>query len=134
MLYYGCARVRAISFSRIAQVLVISPIERMMQLVKMLARNPLDSTTQVTGQGSHGTADGQQSTKAGYETLLLENTLAKIGALMQVGFGAAGAEIIGKNMGSGEPIQWYQARRLSRSTAFRTSDNSQTRPSVCRKK
>jgi hypothetical protein len=40
--------------------------------------------------------------KAGFETMLLESTLAKIGALMQVGFGAAGAEIIGKNMGTGK--------------------------------
>ena len=87
----------AMSFSRIAQTLVIGPIERMMKLVKMLARNPLASTT------IHATSEGDEfSAKAGYETLLLENTLAKIGALMQVGFGAAGAEIIGKNMGSGE--------------------------------
>jgi len=87
----------AMSFSRIAQTLVIGPIERMMKLVKMLARNPLASTTIHSS-----TEGGDWSAKAGYETLLLENTLAKIGALMQVGFGAAGAEIIGKNMGSGE--------------------------------
>ena len=61
----------------------------LMKLVKMLARNPLASTT------IHATSEGDEfSAKAGYETLLLENTLAKIGALMQVGFGAAGAEII----------------------------------------
>ena len=36
-----------------------------------------------------------------YETVLLEDTLSKIGALLQVGFGEAGAEIIGKNMQGG---------------------------------
>jgi len=38
----------------------------------------------------------------GYETMLLESTLMKIGSLLQIGFGAAGAAIIGKNMGTGE--------------------------------
>jgi hypothetical protein len=58
----------------------------------MLAKNPLASTR-------HTQMD---KSKAGFETMLLESTLAKIGALMQVGFGAAGAEIIGKNMGTGK--------------------------------
>ena len=33
---------------------------------------------------------------------MLENTILKIGGLLQVGFGEAGAEIIGKNMSSGD--------------------------------
>jgi class 3 adenylate cyclase len=66
----------------------------MMGTVKQLARNPLASTNIENIE-----ANGK---KAGYETVLLENTLAKIGSLMQVGFGAAGAEIIGQNMLSGE--------------------------------
>jgi hypothetical protein len=37
---------------------------------------------------------------AGFETMLLEKTLKKIGGLLQVGFGSAGAEIIGNNMGA----------------------------------
>tara|TARA_B100000795_G_scaffold268283_1_gene254965 strand:+ start:1763 stop:1948 length:186 start_codon:yes stop_codon:yes gene_type:complete len=32
--------------------------------------------------------------------MLLEKTLKKIGGLLQVGFGSAGAEIIGNNMGA----------------------------------
>ena len=63
-----------------------------MSIVTMLAKNPLASTR-------HTQMD---KSKAGFETMLLESTLAKIGALMQVGFGAAGAEIIGKNMGTGK--------------------------------
>jgi len=31
---------------------------------------------------------------------MLENTILKIGGLLQVGFGEAGAQIIGKNMSS----------------------------------
>ena len=33
---------------------------------------------------------------------MLENTILKIGGLLQVGFGEAGAQIIGKNMSSGD--------------------------------
>ena len=33
---------------------------------------------------------------------MLENTILKIGGLLQVGFGEAGAQIIGKNMASGD--------------------------------
>ena len=41
-----------------------------------------------------------QAKKELYETMLLEKTLKKIGGLLQVGFGFAGSEIIGKNMGA----------------------------------
>jgi class 3 adenylate cyclase len=83
----------ALTFNSITHTMVISPIERMMGTVKQLARNPLASTAVQDNLGN--------GMKAGYETVLLENTLAKIGSLMQVGFGAAGAEIIGQNMLSG---------------------------------
>jgi hypothetical protein len=38
---------------------------------------------------------------SGYETALLETTLERVGQLLQIGFGAAGAEIIGNNLNSG---------------------------------
>lgn len=41
----------------------------------------------------------REQVRQNYETALLENTLKKIGALVQVGFGAAGAEIIRHNIG-----------------------------------
>lgn len=69
-----------------------------MNLIKRLAENPLASTNQNGPQF----ASDKKAKDEGYETALLEATLVKIGALMQVGFGAAGADIIGKNMGSGE--------------------------------
>ena len=42
--------------------------------------------------------DDKKVRDQGYETVLLEQTLERVGELLQVGFGAAGAEIIGKNM------------------------------------
>ena len=60
----------------------------MVGMVKQLAENPLKKTKAIE-------ASEQNS---GYETLLLEQTLSKIGGLLQIGFGQAGDEIIGKNM------------------------------------
>jgi class 3 adenylate cyclase len=58
----------------------------MVRVVKELAANPLNRSLQ------------QTVSAGGYETALLEKTLQKIGTLLSIGFGAAGAEIIGKNL------------------------------------
>eukprot|EP00753_Platysulcus_tardus_P010626 PLAT2913.1.p2 GENE.PLAT2913.1~~PLAT2913.1.p2 ORF type:complete len:895 (+),score=492.34 PLAT2913.1:104-2788(+) len=78
-------------FTHDAEKLVIGPIERMVKTVQELAENPLKKCI-VKG-------DPVAAGEDGYETALLEDTIAKIGGLLQVGFGEAGAEIIGKNMG-----------------------------------
>ncbi|OQR95046.1 Voltage-gated Ion Channel (VIC) Superfamily [Thraustotheca clavata] len=74
-------------FTRDADHLVIGPIERMMELVNRLAKNPLGNT------------DIEEDMSQEYETRMLEKTMGKIGRLLQVGFGSAGTEIISKNMG-----------------------------------
>mmetsp|Transcript_5433 Transcript_5433/g.17105 ORF Transcript_5433/g.17105 Transcript_5433/m.17105 type:complete len:901 (+) Transcript_5433:90-2792(+) len=85
----------SIFFNKDAQLFVIGPIERMMTLVKRLSENPLDSANLDTNTYFE---DSKMVRDQGYETILLEQTLERIGQLLQVGFGAAGAEIIGKNM------------------------------------
>ena len=90
----------ALGFSRDAQVLVIGPIERMLDTVQLLAENPLANTADA-GFDPHMTNQDHEK-KQGYETALLEKTLKKVSSLMQVGFGAAGAEIIGGNMQSSD--------------------------------
>ncbi|KAG7393175.1 hypothetical protein PHYBOEH_006173 [Phytophthora boehmeriae] len=86
------------SFIRTARVLVLDPIERMMDVVQKLSENPLASV-QTSGNDEQIRKNAKEQ---GFETALLEITLSKVGRLMQVGFGAAGADIIGKNMGSGD--------------------------------
>lgn len=86
------------SFIQTSRKLVLEPIERMMFIVQKLAENPLASV-QTAGNAAQ---IRKNASELGFETALLELTLTKIGTLMQVGFGAAGADIIGKNMGSGE--------------------------------
>jgi len=80
----------AVFFSQDAQRLVIGPIQRMTDMVRRLADNPLAAIK------NKELDDGQK--KQGLETMLLEKVLTKIGHLVQIGFGAAGAEIISKNL------------------------------------
>ena len=82
-----------ISFARDAKALVLDPIERMVNVVNKLSDNPLANT----GDMLAGSTDGDNKS----ETQLLEQTIVKIGQMLQIDFGAAGAAIIGKNMKSG---------------------------------
>ena len=75
-----------------AEFMVVQPLERMYNLVRKLADNPLHSLSHAE------TTEGVEE----FETAILEKTLTKIGVLLQVGFGEAGANIIAKNMGRGE--------------------------------
>jgi len=95
----------AFAFSKDTQILVIAPIEKMVGIVKQLADNPL-SKPEVTDEEEEVTEVKKSKKKGGsgggdqLETSMLENTILKIGGLLQVGFGEAGAQIIGKNMAS----------------------------------
>ena len=82
-----------IMFHRDANDNVVGPIERMTSVVKQLAKDPL-----ATPQLEQPTSIND----AGYETAIIEQTLNKVGALMRVGFGAAGSEIIRQNLSSGK--------------------------------
>ncbi|KAF4660247.1 hypothetical protein FOL47_007246 [Perkinsus chesapeaki] len=116
----------AMLFSSDTQKVVIAPIEKMVNIVKQLADDPLrkpeveqdeqdldDSDGSENGhaddhEGSsdrHSRKKGRKSKKVSsatrdkeMETDMLENTILKIGGLLRVGFGQAGAQIIGKNM------------------------------------
>lgn len=78
-----------------------------METVHQLALNPL-------GRQANIEKDNQKLAKEqGFETALLESTLDKISALMQVGFGAAGADIIGKNMGAGEVDPMLPGKKIT---------------------
>lgn len=86
----------AMAFSKDTQQLVIAPIEKMVNIVKQLADDPLTKPEVIEEE------ELVVKTKASsqLETSMLENTILKIGGLLQVGFGEAGAQIIGKNMSS----------------------------------
>ena len=81
----------AMMFSKDANTLVLNPIERMVQRVREISENPLQKM-----EVKKGSKEEEQ-----FETKILENSIAKICSLLSVGFGEAGAEIIGENMKKG---------------------------------
>jgi class 3 adenylate cyclase len=90
----------SVFFSQDTQNLVVAPIEKMVNIVKQLADDPLrrpelpdeDDELAMEGPGQKKKPTGQ------LETTMLETTILKIGGLLRIGFGEAGALIIGKNM------------------------------------
>jgi len=92
-----------LQFQNDTQRLVIAPIEKMVNIIKQLAEDPLRKPD-VKSAGVLEEDDPRPKKPGGpqLETSMLENTILKIGELLQRGFGAAGAEIIGKNMSSGD--------------------------------
>jgi len=74
-------------FTGDAQKLVLAPIESMMEMINMVADDPLEDYNYT-----------KYSRTGGYETRVVEVAIQKITTLLRVGFGVAGAEIISKNM------------------------------------
>jgi len=72
------------------QKMVITPIERMMNMVEAVARDPLQNLSFDHSDSKGGSGE--------YETRLLETTIEKITGLLRVGFGEAGAGIISANL------------------------------------
>jgi len=89
-------------FTHDAHRLVIAPIERMVRIVQQLAENPLttfdndDEEDACLLEASNSNAVSGET----YETKLLENSIKKVGNLLKVGFGEAGAKIIAESMNS----------------------------------
>jgi class 3 adenylate cyclase len=112
----------AIMISTVANSLVLKPIERMIDKVKLIAANPLVATR--IGDNMHRQEEealerlfelrqnatgltgfwirykhrnlGKRSDPL--ETVILEKTIIKIGGLLALGFGEAGGDVIGQNL------------------------------------
>mmetsp|Transcript_15323 Transcript_15323/g.13048 ORF Transcript_15323/g.13048 Transcript_15323/m.13048 type:complete len:331 (-) Transcript_15323:940-1932(-) len=76
----------AMIFSHDANVLVLTPIERMIEKVNKIAKNPM------TARDEKIVKDDDAG--AGNETVDIENAIVKIGGLLALGFGDAGSEIV----------------------------------------
>jgi len=91
----------SLSFSRDTQTLVIAPIERMVNIVKQLADDPLRKPVLQNEEEDENHLVEHKRTGQ-LETTMLETTILKIGGLLRVGFGEAGAQIIGTSIASEE--------------------------------
>lgn len=96
----------SIYFTKDAQELVLEPLERMIEKIEAIAKNPLVAATDsVHEAGALSLAHAKSGKKdnAQYETQTLEKAIIKIGHLLALGFGEAGGNIIGQNMsGNGD--------------------------------
>ncbi|EGR29009.1 hypothetical protein IMG5_165180 [Ichthyophthirius multifiliis] len=81
----------SILFSKDVNDLAIGPIERMRNKVIQITKNPIHWKEENLKNLFEN--DNQQ-----YETFIIENAIVKIGFLLALGFGDAGAEIITKNI------------------------------------
>jgi class 3 adenylate cyclase len=98
-----------------AQVLVLTPIENMIEKVKKISENPLEAAQEQERREvaeetarqkkeiitTKGKKKKEKVEEEPMETVILETTLNKIGALLALGFGEAGSEIIATNMQKG---------------------------------
>jgi len=95
----------AMFFSRDANDLVLTPIEKMLRKVKRISKNPL-TAVQLEEEidvllDNIKTKEKEKKNKEdqeNFETSILEKTIAKIGALLALGFGEAGSQIIANNL------------------------------------
>jgi len=82
-------------FTSDANRLVLTPIERMLEKVKLIAKNPLAAASDELEQAGVLSVLAQQGKKnkeeQQYETALLEKAIMKIGHLLAIGFGEAGS-------------------------------------------
>ena len=81
-------------FSKDANELALRPLERMIDKVNKIAKNP-NTAIELKLQ-----KDGKNQN----ETIKIENAIIKIGMLLALGFGDAGSEIIGSNMAKGGDV------------------------------
>eukprot|EP00928_Gymnodinium_smaydae_P052778 TRINITY_DN36943_c0_g1_i1.p1 TRINITY_DN36943_c0_g1~~TRINITY_DN36943_c0_g1_i1.p1 ORF type:complete len:1018 (-),score=216.81 TRINITY_DN36943_c0_g1_i1:278-3331(-) len=109
----------AMTFSNNANQLLLKPIERMVAKMEAIKDNPLEAmklgdlefrreeieaAKQREQLAKSGRIMGllkqwqQKKIKEPMETVILEKTIIKLGGLLALGFGEAGAEIIGQNM------------------------------------
>ena len=91
--------------------LLIRPIERLIDLVRKISDNPLGVEYKMLGE--------KEGFVAGMETTILLTTINRIGGLMQVGFGEAGANMIAKNLadnsGSGGTLNFMGSGTMIKS-------------------
>jgi len=113
----------AVSFSKTANQLLLNPIERMIAKMETIKDNPLEAMKlgdlEYRREEIENAKRREQLAKRGrcwkllytsyhmkkvrepMETVILEKTIIKLGGLLALGFGEAGAEIIGQNMSGG---------------------------------
>ena len=100
----------AVLFENDATTLVLEPLEVMIEIVENVAKDPINAKNvedlqtgikAMVGKEEGGKVD---KNKDNYEVLVIKTAIIKISALLAIGFGEAGGEIIKKNLASGQEL------------------------------
>ncbi|CAK60438.1 unnamed protein product (macronuclear) [Paramecium tetraurelia] len=103
----------AVLFNKDVNELVIDPIERMMEKIELIAQNPLEAVyieeqedliMEQLEKDEDDEKIKQKYMERRMETYLLQRLIMKVGALLAVGFGEAGSEIIAENIKKGGSV------------------------------
>ncbi|CAG9331270.1 unnamed protein product [Blepharisma stoltei] len=99
-----------------AQKMVLNPLENMIKKIQDIAKNPLQAAQKEEKKEVLKILTSKEKLKKAQEpmeTAFLEQTVTKIGALLALGFGEAGSEIIATNIqkGGGEVNPMIDGKR-----------------------
>ncbi|CAD8054540.1 unnamed protein product [Paramecium sonneborni] len=103
----------AVLFNKDVNELVIEPIERMMEKIELIAQNPLEAVyieeqedliMEQLEKDEDDEMIKQKYIEKKMETYMLQRLIMKVGALLAVGFGEAGSEIIAENIKKGGSV------------------------------
>ncbi|CAD8076816.1 unnamed protein product [Paramecium sonneborni] len=103
----------AVLFNKDVNELVIEPIERMMEKIELIAQNPLEAVSieeqedlimEQLEKDEDNEKIKQKYIEKTMETYMLQRLIMKVGALLAVGFGEAGSEIIAENIKKGGSV------------------------------
>ena len=89
--------ISAMLISRDATALVLQPLESIMLKINEMADDPFQilKFSEIEAE----VRDKSKSNKIVYETMILDNAITKIGALLLLGFGEAGTSLLSDMMG-----------------------------------
>ncbi|CAD8047286.1 unnamed protein product [Paramecium primaurelia] len=103
----------ALLFNKDVEDLVIEPIETMMKQIELIAANPLEAVNieeqedlvieELEKSQDHKKLKEKEIMRT-METYILQRLIMKVGALLAVGFGEAGSEIIAENIKKGGSV------------------------------
>lgn len=99
--------IASIHFGHVTNKLVLHPLERMLEIVKKIAKDPSSAAAQEEMQNAgvftflNQQDGGKKKLDQNMETAILEQAIQKIGHLLTLGFGEAGSTIIAQNISSG---------------------------------
>lgn len=100
-----CLVFAALSFEKQVNTLVLQPLEIMIEIADIVAKDPMNAKNVENLQtGVKALIAKENKCENLYEIMIIKSAIIKISALLAIGFGEAGGEIITKNLTSSSEL------------------------------